>query len=221
MATRGSKRSAGASSTAPLKGALREEGETPESVAFQMLMERLESMERQRVLETQATQAALTATVESMKSLQAEMAREKRETTQAIEALHQKFREIIEARPDDPRVTKELIAKVKKDAQHEMAAQHAKFVEELKIMPTGEVYNHEGRPVRFIINGVDFIFQPGQNRKVPQAFVEQWESRQELRKWAAGVDRGFQSDERSISANEYELLRGRTPFWDEQRGKVG
>jgi len=221
MARRGTKSSGGVATTAPLKGALREEGETPESIAFQMLMERLESMERQRILETQATQAALTATVESMKSLQQEMAREKRETAQAIEALHQKFKEIVEARPDDPRVTKELIAKVKKDAQHEMAAQHAKFVEELKIMPQGEVYNHEGRPVRFIINGVDYIFQPGANKKVPQAFVEQWESRQELRKWAAGVDQSFQSDEHNRSANEYELLRGRTPFWDEQRGKIG
>lgn len=207
-------------STAPLKGALAEEKD-PNAIAMMMVLERLEGMEKERRLEAQAMQQALTATVDQVKTMQLEIARQKAATAEAMEALHGRMVELMEAKPKDPQTERQMIMMAQKEAKEEMQRRQAQFKEDLKTMKTGTIHNHTGQPKRFIINGVSRIIKPGINRKVPKSFVEAWKAQEELREWAAEVDRGFQSHEHMSDANTYNLKRGALPFWDEKVGKVG
>lgn len=221
MARRGTKSGGGEESpTTPLKGALTEEKD-PNNLALAMLLERLDSMERERRLEAQALQSALTASTEQVKQIQLAMAEEKRRTSEAIEALHQQMVKVMESRPTDPQTQQAMVRQLQVEARKEMKNRKEKFLEELKTMPTGTIRNETGESKKFIINGVEKVFKPGINRKVPKVFIEAWKTQDQLRDWAKAVDRGFQSYDKMQDANTYNMRRGAQPFWDEKVGMVG
>lgn len=221
MVKRGTKRGGGEdASTTPLKGALVEDN-NPESIALAMLLERLDSMERERRLEAQALQTALTASVDQIKNLQLEIAQEKAKTSEAINHLHQQMVKVMESRPVDPQTQQQMIKQMQIEARKELEARKAKFLEDLRDMPTGTLVNNTGVPQKFAINGVERVFKPGQNRKVPKAYIDAWKTQEELRDWAKAVDRGFQSHDKMQDANVYNQRRGAQPFWDEKVGMVG
>lgn len=211
--------------TAPLQGALREVGENnDQAVLLQMVLNQMKAAEQERRLEMQALQQTLTATQDDFKRAtaewHAELAKMKRENAQALDAVREKFQELIEKKPVDTKTWQAMYRTAMKQAQEQMAANHAKFLEELKTMPKGTINNDEGKVVVFQINGVTRIIKQGQNRKVPRVFVDEWKKRKKRKAWATNLDNALQAERGDAPANEIAVATGRAPIWNEETGRV-
>lgn len=214
---------------APLLGALaREEKKSEESTLLLMVLQQMEAAEQERKLEMAALNAQLKENQELFSQTtaewQAELAAIKRDNAEAINAVREQFQKLIEAKPIDRATWQQMYKTAMREAQEKIAENHAKFLEDLETMPTGIVHNHEGEPVRLIINGVERVVKADGPTELPQTFVEAWETRQEMKKWAHKLDLSLQSEggEDNIpqSANKLALTTGRAPIWDQNTGRL-
>lgn len=209
----------------PLLGALNKEGENNEqSTLLQMVLGQMAAHEQERKLEMAALQATLKATqdgfIQARSEWDTQLKTIKRDNAEAINAVREQFQKIIESKPIDPSTWKELYKAAMTKADKQMAEAHAAFVENLKTMPTGTIVNDEGKVVRFLINGVSRIIKPGRNKNMPQAFVEEWQKRIALKKWALGLENSLADRTTNLSANEVAQITDRAPVWDDDRGRL-
>jgi hypothetical protein len=197
----------------PIKGALTlEEGDDENSIPLKMLLNTLQQMETQRKLEAQAMQAVLNTQTETLKQLQQQMAEEKRKTSQALDALQSKMAEIMEAKPDDPKVRETMVRQAVAEAKKNIPKRRKTFLAELKKQPTGTLNNDEGVVIRLGINGIYRDFLPGPNEGVPQSFLELWQQRKETKRWATQADLALQA--------QPEANAMRPGSWNEDTGRV-
>lgn len=211
----------GSSPTTPIKGALREDGQDdPTALALRMVLERLDSMERQRRLEAQAMNRRNAVLTAGLDKLYREIEESKRQSQEAIELLHQKMREVMEARRD-PRTQKELEALAVKEAKEQMRQAQHRFQKALKEMPTGNITSYENKPVKLTVNGHSVVIRPGLNKDIPQTFIAAWERRKDNQKWAKEIEQALAPDTNGFrSINHYSDVLGKGPQWNVETGAV-
>jgi hypothetical protein len=215
------KKSRGSSSPAastPLKGALHVDGETKESVALQMIVEQMQSMERQMRLQAQAQERQMAGHKKEVAALQTALAVEKTRATQALAAVTDKFQKLVEANPLDPQTRDAMVKSELKRQRVEREKHKIRFKEEFAKMPRGEVYN-TGGPETMTINGITVFFAPGNNKDIPACFIEEWEKREKMRGLSDEFARSLQPvEDQLLSANKYQAILGQHPIWNEDAG---
>lgn len=208
-----------------VQGLLAKEGETVDSLALTMLVERLESMEKLQKMQADMLQNMMSAQAENMNSMQREfdrrMAAEKNQAEQGMQAIQEKLKQILEKRQPDPKTQKEMLAVELKKAKKKMARDKAKFLKSIENGKKGTLNNTTGKPDVLQVNGENYFIDVGINKDVPSVFIEQWESRKQLQRWALEQDLALRTnDNRELSANEVQIIRGQTPIWDENVGAL-
>lgn len=229
MATRGTKRSSGQApaATAPLQGALREQGaENESSVLFKMVLDRLDAADRERRMELQTLQQTITDLrddfEQNRQQLLADLAAEKTRNAEALQASMQQFMTLLEKKPLDPATRKAMIQEAKAQALREAEEHEARFLAALADMPTGTLISYEPETVHFGINGHFLAIEPGPNHDVPQCYLEAWERRVVEKRHALQLDNALSNPAGSIDrdANQYAAIMGSTPIWSQHTGRV-
>ncbi|MHC4278089.1 MAG: hypothetical protein ACYSTI_12320 [Planctomycetota bacterium] len=201
------------------------EGEGTESGALAMVMARQEALANEQAARDQAMMRVLTATTDNMTQIQqevkAELAAERARSDAAFAEVAKKFQELAEARPDDPKTRAEILKLELQEAKKEMIARKARFGKALETMTLGIVNSHEPHPISVGVNGYYVVIQPGLNRDIPAAFIEEWERRIRTQEWAEKVALSFEvQDEEVPDANAIQQISGKPMLWNEETGAV-
>lgn len=227
MATRARKGGGSpASSPKPIKGALAQEGEGSQSDALMMVMQRLEAIQHEQMAQAKAMERMLKATTENMDRVQAEVHQELKaeriRSETAFDALAKQFQKLAEANPDDPITQGEILKQELRKVKKNMVEKKQRFSEELKNMTTGDITSHEPGPVSIGVNGHYVIIRPGVNRDIPAPFIEEWERRIRVKKWADKVAYAVEirDDEGIPDANKVARILGSGAIWNENTGAV-
>jgi hypothetical protein len=230
MARRGSKSSAAEQpkkgSTAPLQGALTQDAkDNPENIPLQMLMTRLDDMQRQQEQQSILMNKVLTATDDNYNKILTEVSqqfdKERRATEDGMVAMREEFQKFLEEKQLSAGERQNLVKEGLENAKKQMERDKVNFKKALKDMPKGEILNDETDPVLLIINGHPHLIALGRNKGVPQVYVDEWEHRKLQQQNAIRTDlafQRFQPDGSELHANDYRRALGKNPMWNEDTG---
>lgn len=209
---------------APLKGALREEGETAESTALQLILQSMEYQQKQQQEMMATFQASLTQQAERIDQMWAEfdakMVKERQAAADGMAALNERLEELLkEQQTMTPRQIQELEKQMTKEAMLKNEEARKEFLRFLETCPKGEVVNDTGEVTTLSINGIKRVLRPGKN-KVESPFVDAWEEHLRIKKEGAEFTEQLRMRGSPLDANKMNLLQGKNPIWHQDHGGV-
>lgn len=165
----------------PVKGSAYEGDLGP---AFNLLLERMEQMNREVRILAQTVEAMKEMDDHKRKEIGRRIVAEKQEGIQALKAAREEMVKLAEANPIDAQTRELYYQTALEEAEKHSEKKRERFSKYLRSCTTGTVNNYDGKAVRLTINGVSWTILPGQNKNVPKPFIELWNDRHEMNQYA-------------------------------------
>ena len=199
----------------PLKGALVVD-DAPGGVALNLIA-RFEEMERQQKYLMEANQL-LTFQMEQIQA-------DRDQALADLEMAREQMIEVMKKKPTDPKVLREMWLLEQEAARKRHAEARARFKAELETMPKGTIISNHSESITVGVNSIYYLVQPGENKDVPAAFIEEWENRvyaeEAARDLRNRLSFNTQGGSKGIKdANDFQRALGKRPIWNEHVGSL-
>jgi len=186
--------------------------DSPGGVALNVIA-RFEELERQQNLLMEANQA-LAFQVEQLQS-------DRDHALADLQMAREQMIAVMQKQPTDPKVLREMWLLEREQARKRHIEARAKFKESLENMPKGSILNEHNEAMPVGVNGFYFIAQPGMNKDVPAAFVEEWANRTIAEAAATELNRKLKFNGTKFPhTNEIQRAMGKAPIWSDERGSL-
>jgi len=134
---------------------------------------------------------------------------------------HEQMIEVMKQKPTDPKVLREMWFLQQEETRKRHIEARAKFLESLETMPKGTIINKHNEAIPVGINGTYFVAQPGENKDVPAAFIEEWENRIYAEAAALDLRKKLAFNGGTKHVNEIQRAMGKPPIWDDHAASLG
>lgn len=152
--------------------------------AFGMVLARLDQMDREMRIMANSLEAMREVDDSKRQAVLARNVEEKRVGIEGIQAAREEMIKLAEQNPIDENIRAQYIKQGLKEAEINRNKKRARFQELIKNQERGEIYSHENQPHRLTINGYSWVIKPGMNSNVPASFIELWNDRIEMNRYA-------------------------------------